>query len=361
VPIVLLSKEMDFRRKLLPDVLPSALYAVLAALLALTGFGVWSIVYARLASTLLRAILAWAVTGWRPRRLFVPRLARELFDYGKHIIASQLLIFGITNIDDVFVLRMQGLAAEGAYDLAYRTSNLPATQITSLVNQVMFPAFARLQDDLAAFRRTYFQALRYVSLLAIPVAVGTVLFAPDLIAAIDAEKWSGAVLPMQLLGIYGLLRAVAGNMGNVFKGGGKPDWLTGIALWRLATMALLLYPATRWWGVAGVSGLSAAVSIVDFFISGTLANRVIRSSWRDYGRILLPAFACGLVAGAVGWAVPRLASLGQGVWTLLVGGGVMVSTYAVLLWLTQPDLRLQVTAHVRQLSAMWRRRGRMAE
>jgi len=36
----------------------------------------------------------------------------------------------------------------------------------------MFPAFAKLQEDRAAFRRTYFQALRYVSLLAFPVAVG---------------------------------------------------------------------------------------------------------------------------------------------------------------------------------------------
>ncbi|MBC8449084.1 MAG: oligosaccharide flippase family protein [Chloroflexi bacterium] len=351
VPLVLLAKELDFRRRLVPDVLPNFVYALTAVLLAVAGFRVWSIVYARLASTLLRVILAWWVTGWRPRWRFVPRLARELFDYGKHIVASQILIFGITNIDDGFVLRMRGLAAEGVYDLAYRTSNMPATQITGLVNQVMFPALARLQDDPDTFRRTYFQALRYVSLLAIPVAVGTMLFAPDIIATIDAEKWAGAVLPLQLLGIYGLLRAVAANMGNVFKSGGRPKWLTGIALWRLTTMALLLYPVTRTWGIDGVAGLSAAVAIVDFFISGTLANRVIHSSWADYGRVLLPILGCSVVAGALGWAVPQLTALETGALVLLLGGGAMIVAYAALSWLTQPDLRDQVRRLMRRLAA----------
>jgi len=355
VPMVLLSKELDFRRQLLPEVLPSLLYAIVAVVLALLGFEVWSIVYARLASTVLRAILAWVVTGWRPRWRYVPRLARELFDYGKHIIASQLLIFGITNIDDIFVLRMLGLGAEGAYDLAYRTSNLPATQITGLVNQVMFPAFAKLQDDRSAFRRTYFLALRYVSLLAFPVAVGTLVLAGDLIAVIDAQKWAGAVLPMQLLAIYGLLRAVAGNMGNVFKGGGKPQWLTAIALWRLITMAALLYPVTRRWGVVGVSGLSAAVAIVDFAISGTLANRVIDAAWRDYARILLPMLGISLVSGALGWAAPRWAGLAPGIWSFLLGGTVVVLAYAIPTWFTQPELRQQSRTLLHL--AMSRRRG----
>ncbi|MDH7487445.1 MAG: oligosaccharide flippase family protein [Anaerolineae bacterium] len=357
VPLVLLAKELDFRRRLLPDVLPNLAYALLAALLAVAGFRVWSIVYARLASTVLRVILAWWVTGWRPHMRFVPRLARELFDYGKHIVASQILIFGVTNIDDAFVLRMRGLADEGVYDLAYRTSNMPATQITGLVNQVMFPALAKLQDDPATFRRAYFQALRYVSLLAIPVAVGTILFAPDIIATVDAKKWAGAVLPLQLLGIYGLLRAVAANMGNVFKGGGKPRWLTGIALWRLATMALLLYPVTHAWGIDGVSGLSAAVAIVDFFISGTLANRVIRSSWTDYGQVLLPILGCSAVAGALGWAVPHSAALEPSALTLLLGGGTMVVIYSVLSWFTQPDLRAQVRGLMRRLAVSFEQRG----
>ena len=355
VPLVLLAKEMDFRRRLLPAVLSSLAYTITATLLAFAGFEVWSIVIGRLVSAALQVVVVWWVTGWRPRFRFVPRLARELFDYGKHIIASQILIFGITNIDDAFVIRMRGWAEEGMYDLAYRTSNMPATQITAMVNQVMFPAFARMQDDLATFRRTYFQALRYVSLLAVPVAVGTVLFAHDLIAAIDAEKWGGAVLPLQLLGIYGLLRAVAGNMGNVFKGGGKPKWLTGIALWRLTTMALLLYPATLRWGINGVAGLSAIVSIVDFFISGTLANRVINSSWRDYAHILLPILGYSIVSGALGWAAPKLASLGRGVWALLLGGSIMIIAYGVLSWLGQPGLRSQVRGLFRQLVARRRR------
>ncbi|MEO0108875.1 MAG: hypothetical protein ABIK62_06885, partial [candidate division WOR-3 bacterium] len=64
------------------------------------------------------------------------------------------------------------------------------------------------------------------------------------------------------------------------------NWLTYIALWRLAMMGIFLYPATRYYGIVGVSVLSAVISIVDFIISAALTNKLIYGRLSDYIRAL---------------------------------------------------------------------------
>ncbi len=347
VPVVMLSREMDFRRKAATDVIPTLSNVVVSVLLALAGWGVWSIVYGRLTSALMRVVVSWWITGWRPRLIFIPKIAGELFAYGKFIFQSQILIFLITNIDDFFVIHLLGYWEEGAYDAAYRLSNLPTTFITKTAGQVMFPAMARLRDDKAEFRRVFFRSTHYIALASIPLSFALVLLAPSLMGMVGPKKWADAVLPMQLLVVYGMMRSIAANMGSVFKGGGKPQWLTYIALWRLATMAAFLYPATSRYGIVGVSALSAIVSVVDFFISGELANRVMDASWAEYLPVVGPIFVWSAAAAGVAWLVQTAVSASSPAISFLVGGTVLTVVYVPLAVLGDEPLR-------RQARSLWK-------
>lgn len=354
VPFSLLYKEMDFRKKVLPEFLASLGGNLAALVLVVAGAGVWGLVWGQVADSVLRTGLVYLAHPWRPRLEFDRDLFRQLFGYGKHITASQVLIFGITNIDDLFVGRMLGDTALGHYGMAYRISNLPATNITRLVSRVTFPAFSMLQSEQDRMRQVYFEVVRYVSILAVPIAVATVAFAHDFVYAVLNEPWAPTIVPMQWLAVYGLLRSVAANMGNVFQAGGKPQWLTGIAAWRLATMALLLYPAIKLGGVGGVCVLSAAVSLVDFFISAALSNRILDASMALYGRLLAPLLLMAGLGAALGLGLTR-GLMALGLWdvlALVAGGGLMAAVYAGLLYWRDAALRHQVQ---RAVSA-WRRR-----
>ncbi len=340
VQLSLLAKKLAFRERLLPDLVPAVAYGVVSVLLALMGYGVWSLVVARIVNSVLTAVLAWVVVPWwRPKLRFDRQLAKELFDYGKHIVGSSLLVFSITNLDNTFIGRVLGAAPLGFYGLAYNTANLPATHISRIVGQVLFPAYSKIQDDIKALRRAFFRTLHYVSLLSIPLAVGIIAFAAPFILTLYGDKWALSIVPLQLLGIYGLLRSVAVNMGSVFKAGGKPNWLTYIALGRLAVMGILLYPATRYYGIVGVSALSAVVSVVDFVISTALTNRIVRGRLADYVGALWVATTFSVVSAAVArWSYARI-STGHGLIALLMAGILMVFLYAVLVFIFDKEVR----------------------
>jgi len=288
VPLTLMAKGMGFKKKVIPEVIAGAIGSALSVVLAFMDYGVWSIIYGQLLTSILTSILVWFFCPWRPSIKFRWQVAQELWDYGRHIIGSQVLVFFITNIDDAFVGRFLGDAALGTYSLAYELSNLPATHLSRIVGQVMFPAFSKVQGNGQALRKAFFQSLKYVSLAAFPIAIITLIFAKDFIVVAYGSKWFRAVIPLQWLTIYGLARAIAVNMGNVFKVGGKPRWLVWIASWRLAVMAVFLYPAIKYYGVTGVAALSAIIAIIDFFLSMYLTNRIVQAPWRNYARILLP-------------------------------------------------------------------------
>lgn len=342
VPFTLLAKQMDFRKRLLPDIVPEIFGGVTTIGLALLGYGVWSLVYGQIVDILLTAVLAWVVSPLRPGLQFSPRVAREMFDYGKHIMGSQILIFFITNIDDAFVGKLRGQTDLGIYGQAYKLSNLPATHITRLVGQVMFPALARVRDNLAQLRHVFLRAVKYVSLISVPLGVGIFVFSPDFMDILYGAKWKEAIVPIQWLVVYGTIRSVAANMGDVFKARGKPQWLLGIAAWRLATMAVFLYPVTVYWGIVGVSALSALVAVVDFGISMTLCNRVAGTTYGDFAGILAPVGALSAVSALAGWVVFRLFYGLYPPLALVLGAATMVLGYAALVLRLDGEVRLRL-------------------
>ncbi len=347
VPLTLLTKGLGFKRRVLPEMIAGLSGTAVSIVLAFMQKGVWAIVFGRVITSLLMSILVWFFCDWRPKLSFDRGMAKELWDYGRHIIGSQVLVFGITNIDNAMVAKYVGQAALGGYWLAYKLSNLPATEIGRVVGRVMFPTYSRVQGDLVRLRQVFLKSAKFVALVAFPVAAITAVFAPDFMVVAYGGKFPFAVVPLQLLTIYGLARAIAGTMGSVFKAGGKPKWLVYIAIWRLITMASLLYPAIQWRGITGVAILSAAVAIVDFAISLTLTNRIIKAHWLSYLRIFVP-----MAVASLGTA---LATHPFYVWiteyihpfiTLPLCGGLGLVIYLAIMYAYDADVR-QLTTQMR--------------
>ena len=332
VPYTLMAKNLDFRNKALPEIIAGVGNSIVAITMALNGFGVWSLVGGYLTDSVLRNILVWFFTSWRPRLRFDRQVWSEMFTYGKHIVSSRILIFGITNIDDAMIGRVLGTASLGFYTLGYRLSNLPATHITKLISSVMFPAFSRIQKEQERIRKIFFQTIHMVVLVAAPISVATIILGPNFVHTYYLGRWDDAIVAMQWLTIYGFIRSIAANMGPILRAMGKPQWLSALALWRLITMAVLLYPAILWKGIVGVSILSAAVAIVDFGIAAWMTKRLIGGSYATYVRALGPALLVAAITAGVGWLMLSLVPPIHRMFPLLIALIVMAGLYGLIMW-----------------------------
>jgi O-antigen/teichoic acid export membrane protein len=336
VPNSLLDKELMFKRRAFADLSGWIVYAVLTLTLAFLGFGVWSMVIGWVALSVVTTIVTWIVSPSKPRPEFQLGVGREITDYGKHLVVGVLAAFVFQQIDKAAVGKWLGVTALGFYGMAFTVCSLPATNLTSVVNRVMFPAYSKLQDDIAQIRSVYLRTVKHLASIAFFAAVVMLVLPGPLIRVFYGAKWEPAISLFGILAFYGLARTVGATADSVFMGTGNPMYVQRMRTIQLAVGGLGVYPAARYFGVEGVAVLFTCAYVIGMLYGLAKVQRILgigTSSWADVAR--WPAVA-SILSGAIAWMT--VISLGKPSWTgVFVLTVVLSLTYGGLLLLLDRD------------------------
>jgi O-antigen/teichoic acid export membrane protein len=300
VPQALVLRTLEFDRNATIEVLATLVSSVVALTLALGGWGAWSLVGATLA---IHAFRAAAFQIVRPC-LFGPfpslAVLRDMVHFGGLVTVDRILWFGYTNLDIAIAGRALGGALVGVYSVALSLASMPFDKVMSIVTQVSFSAFSRIQDDRESLRRGMLQALESVSLLAFPAAVGMATIAPEALAIFVGPKWADAVIPFQILCLSLPFRALGLLFTPALFGTGQPRVAVENNAITLVTVAVALIVGVQW----GVVGLCV----------GWLAGYVPIFCVTAYRALATLEMPVGRAVAAMG--IPLAA-------TLVMGGGVV--------------------------------------
>jgi O-antigen/teichoic acid export membrane protein len=292
----MLARELQFQRLALREIAATAFGSIVKVVLALLGFGVWSLVYGTLLTMVFNVLLLWTAYRWRPAMRFSRTAFRELFGFGGHLTLSNVLDFVSENVDYFIVGKFLGAAPLGIYTLSYNLVTFPQRKMVSVLSAVTFPTFSRLQHDDAALRRAYLRLVSYVSLASFPMLIGLIIVAPEFIRVVYGEKWIEAILPIQILGGAGIAYALGTTVGSIILPKGRAD----MALWMNAFRAVILttfYLIGVQYGVAGVAVGLLGYAVVFVAVFQWFVNRLIDLRMRDFILALWPATLGSLVMG----------------------------------------------------------------
>jgi O-antigen/teichoic acid export membrane protein len=139
VPEGKLRRALRFRSLATRTLLSTAAGGVLGVGLALQGYGMWSLVAARIGMAVSQTGLLWIGLGWSPRVRFSRSEFAVLSRTGTTLLWSQLL--GVLNwrILDIAVGLFLGVAALGYFRLAWQGFMLLIQVTTSAVQITAFP------------------------------------------------------------------------------------------------------------------------------------------------------------------------------------------------------------------------------
>jgi O-antigen/teichoic acid export membrane protein len=282
VPGAMIERELVFASRAKGELGGTVVQAAVAIPLAVSGFGVWSLVAGQLAGQAVQTSTFWVVTPLRPSpRLFNFRMLRELARYGRHLTAANIVYFIDTNVDTATVGALLKASAVGYYNIAWRLSNLPATGIGYIVGRVMFPVYATIQHDRPAFRAAFLSNVRRVALVSLPVGVGILLAADPIVVGIFGERWEPAVVPLQILAVFGVIRAFTGTTTPVLQAAGKPQLVLVLSVWHLVVLCAGLFGLTPWLGLKGAAAAVTLASAATLIPAIWLALRVLELPLRE--------------------------------------------------------------------------------
>jgi lipopolysaccharide exporter len=294
------SKQLEFHKQFYYSFFSSLIDMTVAIVCAFLLRNAWALVFGVLAGSTSSLVLSYVLCPYRPRWEMNLKKARELFSFGRWVWGSTTLAFLTTNGDDILVGRMLGTVALGFYQMAYRLSNTPATEITQVISQVTFPAYSKFQDNLPRVRESYLRVLGHTAFLACPLAALIFVLAEDFTRVFLGPKWLPVVLPAQVLVAAGLMRALVATAGPVFYAMGKPNTDTRWQMARLMALAVFIYPCTLRWGLAGASVAVLISTLVITLGLGGEIIRIIEYRFSSLMKTVLFPFLNGLmVAGVV--------------------------------------------------------------
>lgn len=253
IGIILFSKELDFKKKAFFEQIANILAFIVTVTLAFIWRNVWALVIGQVFLALITLIISYLIHPFKPSLKFNFKVAEELLQFGKHVFLSSVMIFIITNIDNALVGKVLSMTILGFYALAYNLTNIPTTAITYVISQVSVPAYSKVQDDLPRIERGYLKVLKLTSFLAIPLAGGLFILAPEFIEIVYGREWLPMIPALLVMCFLGLFRSIVATMGPVFLAIDRLYISNKIILFQLIIMLVIIYPLTKSFGMVGAA------------------------------------------------------------------------------------------------------------
>ena len=326
----LLVRRLQFRLFVAVEVASYVLgYACVGVLLAWWGYGVWALVAANVAQVTLRTIGMYVATMHPIRPSLNLRASRDLLSYGFGHSLAQVGALLSQQGDNLVVGRWLGPAALGIYGRAYNLMVMPASVFGRIVNRVLFPVMAQVQDEPERLAGAYERVLAVVALMSLPVGAFLWVVAPEFIPVLLGPGWTAVVLPFRLFTISLLFRMSSKISDACTKAAGA---VYSRALVQGAYALLVLvgaYIGQR----RGVGGVAVAVSIAmgfNWLAMAALSRSVTGLSWARFVHAQVPgALFAGLIGGTAGLAAQAARAAHLGNVPVLIAAGLTATAAAM--------------------------------
>jgi len=208
VPSGLMRKELRFKELSIISIVTALVNACATLLLAVNGFGIWSLVYGSLASGVVGAFLVCIRCGWLPGSISGMRDAIPILSYGTNITATRVIWYIYSNADKAIIGKLLGDKLLGIYSMAFTLASLPSSHITSIVVNVSSPIFSKLQSDPEGLKISIVNFVSGIAHITFPALFGICVVAPELVSVVIGEKWLEVIMPLQILCILGIWKSI---------------------------------------------------------------------------------------------------------------------------------------------------------
>jgi len=252
LPEALLIRELDFKRPAVVTLVATFISAAVALGCALSGLGVWTLVWAPLVFFWVRAVGLVIAARFKVLPSFRFAGAGKMFNFGLLLLGGYFFWTILTQADVFIAARYLTPHELGLYAEALFLTTIIAAKFVPPLNEVAFPAYARIQDDPPALSAGFLKAVRLIMLATCPLYFGLAMVAGDAVDLVLGAKWHAmgplvAILAfgMPMFTLYSLFGPAVTAIGR-----------TGITM-KSAMLGALVMPAAFLigiqWGTVGLA------------------------------------------------------------------------------------------------------------
>lgn len=265
IPSVMLERKLDFNRLIIPQIVETILFNLIAVFLAWRGAGITSFTVAVLARGVSGLVLIYLISPWKPGLDLNKKSAKRLLSFGAPFQANSLLALLKDDLLTVFLGKVLPFSQVGFIGWAQKWANTPLRFIMDSIIRVTFPAYSRLQNNLPALRAGVEKSLFIVSLFTFPALVGLIFCASSLVYVIPRYlKWEPALIALYFFSIQAMISSISTILTNTLNAVGKIKITLGLMILWTGLTWIFTPVFIYFFGYKGVAIAALAVSLTIF-------------------------------------------------------------------------------------------------
>ena len=295
VPLTILEKDMHFAKISFIEVIGALVFSILAVILAISGFGVWSLVYGLIAKTVISTIFVWIFAKWKPRFIFDIKIALELFNFSKFVFLGYFFWALKANLDNFLVGKILGVEMLGLYAVAFGIANVVIDYFAGKVFRVIYPAYSKLQGNLEELKTTFLKVLKLAALFALPFAFGVYALGYEFLNFAYGEKWLGALRILKILTLGGVFTTLSTTAEPIFLALGNTKITFFVASFQVASFFIFIKPFASKFGLDGVGYVVTSAAFVAMVFNFYLARKLLSLNIKEIYFSLKSSILCSLL------------------------------------------------------------------
>ena len=272
---VLYEKHLNFKTVTIIETVSGLIGLVVGITAAFNGLGVLSFVLQALSTSLLRVVLLWIYSDWKPMFYFALEDLKDIWEFTKNLSIFNFVNYFSRNADNFLIGKFLGSPALGVYSVAYRIMLYPLQNISRTLLRVLFPAFAQIQDDNEKFKKVYLRVIFFISLITFPLMTGLMATADVLVTVLFEDKWQNLAILLIILSPIGMMQAIVTTTGSIFMAKGNMRTFMRLSIF-CSVVTVLFFVAGLPFGVEGV----AFFYLMSNFV---LLYPILKISWEQIG------------------------------------------------------------------------------
>ena len=314
----------------------SLISGILAIVMALTGFGIWSLVGQRVSMMATKAILLWWKSPWRWRSDIRTGSLREMTPYSLRLIATDMITAIYNNIAQLFIGKIYSADMLGYYNQAQKLKDMPVNATMQSIQSVTFPALAKISDNPTKFDEGYRRVLMLTAFIMLPVMTGLIATADDIYMLLLKPQWHPAIPYFRIMCLIGIFYPISAIAYNVLKVRSNGAIILRLEIIKKVIMTIILATtipisvmAIAW----GMVGAEACEMVLNIGATLRYAGLKLKSLVTTLLPIIALTAVMYLATELVGYQIENLA-VGL---RLVIKIGVGIISYAAIAYITKME------------------------
>ena len=201
--------DLNFKKQVILSLISLFISVVVAIILALKNYGVYSIVWQTLIQTSVYCILLWATSKWRPVGRFNIKSIKKLWKFSSYVFFTGIFNSIADNLDNIIIGKIFQSNTLGLFVRAKSTRGIPQNIMSSVLSTTTFSVLSKVNDNIEEFRIKHLQFYRITIFFLIPFTIAFYWICDDFILFFYGDKWAQAIPLLKILSI-GLIPIILG-------------------------------------------------------------------------------------------------------------------------------------------------------